>query len=55
MLNGGARHSFYLQPEERSYALKYNVLSQPFGALIPVAGKTSIAFFMLRILGPRNF
>nr|UZP47900.1 putative integral membrane protein [Cladonia uncialis subsp. uncialis] len=55
MVHGGARHLFYLTPPEISTALKYNYLSQPFGALSPVFGKSSVAFLMLRIMGPHTY
>ena len=35
-------------------ALKYNFLSQPFGAAAPVFGKSSVAFLILRIIGPNT-
>ena len=54
MTHGGARHLYYLTPEERTVALKYNFLSQPIGAMAPVFGKISVGLLMLRIMGPNT-
>ena len=54
MTHGGARHLFYLTPGQITVALKYNFLSQPFGAVAPVFGKSSVAFLVLRIIGPNT-
>ena len=54
MSRGGARHLYYLTPEEIASVVKYNFISQPFGAVSSALGKTSVAFLMLRIIGPNT-
>lgn len=55
MVNGGARHLYYLKPDQVIYALKNNVLSQPFGAMGTALGKCSVGLLILRIMGPSSF
>ena len=52
MVHGGGRHLFYLTPQVIVLVLKYNFLSQPFGAMASAVGKSSVAFLLLRIIGP---
>ena len=54
MAHGGARHLYYLEPQDVVLVLKYNFMSQPFGALAAVVGKSSVALLMLRIIGPKT-
>lgn len=54
MIHGGARHLYYLRPEDIVLVLKYNFVSQPFGAMASAVGKTSVAFLVLRIIGPNT-
>ena len=48
---GGARHLFYLTPDQTSLASKYGYKSQFFGFASAVFAKTSVALFLLRIIG----
>lgn len=54
MAHGGARHLYYLEPQNLVLVLKYNFSSQPFGAMAATVGKCSVAFLLLRILGPNT-
>ena len=54
MAHGGARHLYYLDPEEIASVVKYNFISQPFGAVSSALGKTSVALLLLRIIGPNT-
>ena len=51
LVRGGGRHLFYLNPDQRTLALKYSLLSAPMGFISPVFGKSSVAIFLLRIMG----
>lgn len=51
-LDGGARHIYYLSPEQLSTALKYNWTSDAFAIVAFGTGKISTALLMLRIMGP---
>ena len=55
MIKGGARHLYYLKPDQIIEVLKYNFLSQPFGAMASMSGKCSVAFLVLRLIGPNTF
>lgn len=55
MTQGGARHLFFLRPEELFLVLKYNFISQPFGAMAVAFGKISVGLLILRIMGPNTF
>ncbi|KAM7214601.1 hypothetical protein V8F06_010000 [Rhypophila decipiens] len=48
---GGARHAFYLTPEETLRAVKFSFLSQPWAIFLFATGKTSVALLTLRIIG----
>lgn len=52
LVRGGGRHLFYLNPDQISLILKYNLLSSLFGLTSAVFGKSSVAIFLLRIIGP---
>ncbi|KAL8687846.1 MAG: hypothetical protein Q9218_006091 [Villophora microphyllina] len=52
--HGGTRHLFFVKPEDIVLLLRYNAMSQPFGALASAVGKSSIGFLMLRIMGPQT-
>lgn len=54
LLSGGARHLYYLKPDEIITVLKYNWISQPFGIMASVFGKSSVAFLVLRLIGPNT-
>ena len=54
MLNGGARHLYYLTPAEIHTVLKWNWISQPFGTMALAFGKASVAFLLLKIIGPNT-
>ena len=49
---GGTRHLYYLEPRQLELVLKYNFSSEPFGAMATAVGKSSVAFMMLRLIGP---
>ena len=52
LTRGGARHLFYLNPDQITLVLKYSFISQPFFILSVVLGKSSVALLLLRIIGP---
>ena len=54
MAYGGARHLYYIEPEKLVMVLKYNFGSQPLGAMASAVGKSSVAFLMLRVIGPNT-
>lgn len=41
-----------LGPDEVVNALKYNMIAQPFGVMAIALGKASVAFLVLRLIGP---
>ena len=51
-LSGGGRHVYYLSPEERVRLTRLNWVSQPPVIIALATGKISVAFLILRILGP---
>ena len=53
-LRGGGRHVFYLEqdPARLTEVLKLNWLSQPWAIMSLGLGKISVAFLMLRLVGP---
>ena len=51
----GARHLYYLSPENIEYVLKVDWISQPFNIMSLMSGKMSVAFLLLRLLGPSAF
>ena len=53
--HGGARHLYYLTPENIEYVLKVDWISQPFNIMSLMSGKMSVAFLILRLLGPSTF
>lgn len=52
LVRGGARHLFYLTPSQTSLILKYGFISQVFALTSGVLAKSSVALFLLRIIGP---
>lgn len=54
VLSGSARHLYYLRTDEIVDVLKYNWISQPFGVMASAFGKASVAFLVLRIIGPNT-
>lgn len=53
--HGGARHLYYLTPDNIEYVLKVDWISQPFNIMSLMTGKMSVAFLILRLLGPSAF
>lgn len=53
--HGGQRHLYYLTPDQREYATKVDWISQPFNIMSLSTGKVSVAFLILRLLGPSAF
>ena len=53
--HGGARHLYYLTPENIEYVLKVDWISQPFNITSLMTGKMSVVFLLLRLLGPSSF
>ncbi|CAG8953110.1 hypothetical protein HYFRA_00003307 [Hymenoscyphus fraxineus] len=53
-LIGGARHVFYLTPDQIMNATKWSWISQPWGIFLFAPGKASVAFLILRIMGPKT-
>ena len=53
--HGGARHLYYLTPDNIEYVLKVDWISQPFNIMSLMTGKLSVTFLILRILGPASF
>lgn len=52
---GGARHVFYLTPEQAISALKWSWISQPWAIFLFATGKASVASLTLRFVGPNAF
>ena len=52
---GGCRHLYYLSLAQRLNAVKYNWITQPWGIFAFATGKISVAFLILRIIGPNTF
>ncbi|KAF2964104.1 hypothetical protein GQX73_g9479 [Xylaria multiplex] len=52
---GGARHVFYLSPEQTISALKWSWVSQPWAIFLFATGKASVASLTLRFVGPNAF
>ncbi|GAP92594.1 putative integral membrane protein [Rosellinia necatrix] len=52
---GGARHVFYLSPEQAILALKWTWISQPTAIFLFGTGKASVASLTLRFVGPNAF
>ena len=52
LVRGGGRHLFYLNPDQITLILKYSFISSLFGLISSVFGKSSVAIFLLRIIGP---
>ena len=50
-LNGGARHVFYLTPDQIVFNLKYSWIAQPWAVFSFATGKASVAFLTLRFIG----
>ena len=48
--NDGCRHLFYLDPDQRKFALRLNWITQPFAIAALATGKISVAFLLLRII-----
>ncbi|KAL9131488.1 MAG: hypothetical protein Q9217_000567 [Psora testacea] len=56
VVNGLGRHSYYLTPEQRVYNLKIGeYIAEPFAIIAIATGKASVAFLILRIIGPSTF
>lgn len=55
VIHGGARHLYYLTPDNIEYVLKVDWISQPFNIMSLMTGKMSVAFLILRLLGPSSF
>lgn len=54
-IEGGARHVYYLTLDQGIRASRLNWISQPFTIMALATGKASVAFFLLRILGPSKW
>ena len=52
MLHGGARHLYYLLPDQVSTVLKLEIIGIPLGIMSQAFGKASVAFFILRLMSP---
>ncbi|RWA07280.1 hypothetical protein EKO27_g7834 [Xylaria grammica] len=52
---GGARHVFYLSPQQTISALRWSWISQPWGIFLFATGKASVASLTLRFVGPNSF
>lgn len=55
IMNGGARHIYYLNPVQLEIILKYFTINQPFAIMSSAFGKASVAILILRIIGPNTF
>ncbi|KAL8717512.1 MAG: hypothetical protein Q9225_005244 [Loekoesia sp. 1 TL-2023] len=49
---GGSRHFFYLTPSEKASVTHWEWISLPFGVIPSATAKVSVAFLLLRIIGP---
>jgi hypothetical protein len=47
---GGARHVFYLSPEQTMEAVKWSWISQPWAIFLFATGKASVAILILRFM-----
>lgn len=54
VIHRGARHLHYLTPDNIEYVLKVDWISQPFNIMSLMTGKMSVAFLILRLLGPAS-
>ena len=52
--HGGARHLFYLQLTQVASIVKLNWVAQPFGIMALAFAKMSVAFLLLRLIGPNT-
>ena len=52
LIRGGARHVFYLTPDQIMLVMKYGFISQFFLFTSVVFAKSSVALLLLRIIGP---
>ena len=52
LVRGGGRHLFYLNPNQITLILKWSFLNSPIAFMSAVFGKSSVAIFLLRIIGP---
>jgi len=50
--HGGGRHLYYLKPGEIEYATKVTWIENPLGIMCLGVAKISVAFLMLRLIGP---
>ena len=50
--HGGARHLYYLTQSEIEYAIKITWIENPLGIMAVATAKMSVAFLILRLLGP---
>ena len=50
--HGGARHLYYLTPSEIEYTTRVTWIENPIGIMAVVTAKISVAFLILRIMGP---
>lgn len=53
-LRGGTKHTIYLSPAQLSTVVRLNWIAQPFGIMSLATAKISVAFFILRIMGPHS-
>lgn len=51
---GGTRHLYYLTPQQRSAVIKLDWIIASLSIVALAAIKTSIALFMLRLIGPNS-
>lgn len=49
---GGSRHFVYLTPSEKASVIQWEWISLPFGVMPSATAKVSVAFLLLRIIGP---
>ena len=54
-VGGGARHLYFLTPAEIEYNLKVIWIENPLGIMAGAVAKISVAFLILRLIGPKTF
>ena len=52
VLDEGAEHLYELRLTQIAAVVKFNWLARPFGVRVLAFGKISVAFLMLRLMGP---
>jgi hypothetical protein len=55
IFHGGFRHIEYIPPQDLALVSKLFIINEPFGIMSATFGKTSVAFFLINLLGPQAY